>query len=155
MADNSEPILKGDKAPDVLLKDQDGNDFKLADQKGKKVLLSFHPLAFTDFCTLQMLSIEVNYDNFTKLNTVPVGISIDSGPIKKAWSDSMKLKQLKILSDFWPNGAVCRAYGMFRDQYGTAKRANVIVDENGIVTWVKVYKITYLPDINEVIEALK
>jgi len=44
---------------------------------------------------------------------------------------------------------------MFREQYGTSKRANVIIDENGIVSWVKVYKITYLPDINEVIEALK
>jgi len=92
MADRSEPIVKGDKAPDFTLKDQDGNDFKLSDRKGKKVLLSFHPLAFTGFCTLQMQSIEVNYDNIIALNAVPVGISIDSGPCKKAWSDSMKLQ---------------------------------------------------------------
>lgn len=155
MSDRTEPITKGETAPDFTLRDQDGNKFTLSEQKGKKVLLSFHPLAWTDFCTLQMLSIEVNYDNLTKLNTVPAGISIDAGPTKKAWADDMKLKQLKILSDFWPNGEVAKSYGLFRERYGTTNRANVIVDAQGKVAWVKVYEILYLPDINEVIETLK
>jgi peroxiredoxin len=155
MADRNKPITKGETAPDFTLRDQDGQEFKLSEQKGKKVLLSFHPLAWTDFCTLQMLSVEVNYKNFTSLNTVPVGLSIDSGPTKKAWADDMKLKQLKILSDFWPHGEVAKAYGLFRERYGTTNRANVIIDEKGNVAWVKVYEILYLPDVNEVIDTLK
>jgi peroxiredoxin len=155
MADRTKPIAAGEAAPDFTLKDQDGKDFKLTGQKGKRVLLSFHPLAWTDFCTLQMLSIEVNYGNFTKLNTIPVGLSIDSVPTKHAWAGDMKLKELKILSDFWPNGEVCRAYGMFRERYGTANRANVIVDEMGKVVWVKTYEILSLPDVNEVMDTLK
>jgi len=155
MADRKKPITKGETAPDFTLRDQDGQEFKLSEQKGKKVLLSFHPLAWTDFCTLQMLSVEVNYKNFASLNTVPVGLSIDAGPTKKAWADDMKLKQLKILSDFWPHGEVAKAYGLFRERYGTSDRANVIIDEKGNVAWVKVYEILYLPDVNEVIDTLK
>jgi len=155
MADRTKPIVKGEAAPDFTLRDQDGKQFKLSDHQGKRVLLSFHPLAWTDFCTLQMLSLEVNYDNFAKLNTVPVGLSIDSLPTKKAWADDMKLKQLKILSDFWPTGAVAKSCGLFRDKHGTAERANVIIDEKGKVVWVKVYEILYLPDVNEVLAVLK
>ncbi|MBN1693234.1 MAG: peroxiredoxin [Dehalococcoidales bacterium] len=155
MADRNKPITKGETAPDFTLKDQFGKDFKLTDYKGKKVLLSFHPLAWTGICTDQMKSLEKNYKNFAALNTVALGLSVDAVPTKKAWSDNMKLKHLKILSDFWPHGQVAKAYGLFREQGGTSERANVIVDEKGKVAWVKVYKISQLPPIDEVIEVLK
>jgi peroxiredoxin len=155
MVERAKTITTGETAPDFTLRDQDGNKFTLSAQKGKRVLLSFHPLAWTGFCTLQMLSLEVNYDNFTKLNTVPVGLSVDSLPTKEAWARDMKLKDLKILSDFWPTGAVAKACGLFRDKHGTAQRANVIVDEKGRVAWVKVYEILSLPDVNEVLAFLK
>jgi peroxiredoxin len=155
MADRTKPITDGETAPDFTLKDQDGKDFKLADQKGKRVLLSFHPLAWTGVCTRQMKALEANFKAITALNTVPVGLSTDPVPSKKAWADNMGLKQLRILSDFWPHGAVAKAYGIFREHAGTSERANVIVDEKGKVAWVKVYEISTLPDINEVIGALK
>jgi peroxiredoxin len=148
-------ISVGDIAPGFSLRDQEANKFTLSEMKGKRVLLSFHPLAWTGFCTLQMLSIEVNYDNFTKMNAVPVGLSVDSLPTKEAWARDMKLKELKVLSDFWPTGAVARAYGLFRDKHGTAERANVIVDEKSKVAWIKVYEVLSLPDINEVLAVLK
>ncbi len=145
----------GDTAPDFTLKDQFEEDFKLSAFKGKRVLLSFHPLAFTDYCTKQMLSLEENFDKLTALNTVPVGISVDAVPTKKAWADSMKLKKLRILSDFWPHGQVSQMYDMFRDKYGTSKRANVIVDEKGKIIFIKTYEILSVPDIQEVITFLK
>lgn len=52
----------GDLAPDFRLKDQNKEEVKLADLKGKKVILSWHPLAFTSVCTDQMRSLERNYD---------------------------------------------------------------------------------------------
>jgi len=155
MAERTKPIAVGETAPDFSLRDQDANKFTLSDMMGKQVLLSFHPLAWTGFCTLQMLSIEVNYENFTAQNTVPVGISVDSLPTKEAWARDMKLKDLKILSDFWPNAAVIKSYGLFRDKHGTAQRANVIVDAKGKVAWVKVYEVLSLPDVNEVLAVLK
>lgn len=155
MVDRNKPIAVGETAPDFTLKDQEGKDFKLSEQKGKRVLLSFHPLAWTGVCTKQMLSLEANFKTITSLNTLPVGLSVDPLPSKKAWADDMKLKNLRILSDFWPHGAVAKAYGLFREHGGTSERANVIVDEKGKVAWVKVYEISTLPDINEVIAALK
>jgi len=155
MAERSKPIAVGETAPDFALRDQDANKFTLSEMKGKRVLLSFHPLAWTGFCTLQMLSIEVNYENFTALNAVPVGLSVDSLPTKEAWSRDMKLKDLKILSDFLPTGAVARSYGLFREKHGTAQRANVIVDEEGKVAWVKVYEVFSLPDVIEVLALIK
>jgi len=155
MADRIKPITKGETAPDFTLRDQEGKEFKLSDQQGKRVLLSFHPLAWTGVCTAQMKSLEANYKTIASLNTLPVGLSVDAVPSKKAWADDMKLKQLRILSDFWPHGAVAKAYGLFREHGGTSERANVIVDEKGKVAWVKVYEISQLPDINEVIDTLK
>jgi peroxiredoxin len=155
MADRNKPISKGEAAPDFTLRDQEGKEFKLSDQKGKRVLLSFHPLAWTGVCTQQMKALEANYKTITSLNTIPVGLSVDAVPTKKAWADNMGLKQLRILSDFWPHGAVAKLYGLFREHGGTSERANVIVDEKGKVAWVKVYEISQLPDIDEVINTLK
>jgi peroxiredoxin len=155
MADRTKPIGAGEPAPDFTLKDQEGKDFRLSEEKGKRVLLSFHPLAFTGVCTQQMKALEANYSRFTALKTLPVGLSVDAVPTKKAWADSMGLKNLRILSDFWPHGEVAKAYGLFREHGGTSERANVIVDEGGKVAWVKVYEISALPDIDEVINALK
>ncbi|MEJ5230445.1 MAG: redoxin domain-containing protein, partial [Pseudothermotoga sp.] len=106
----------GSLAPDFALKDQDGNLVKLSDLKGKKVLLSFHPLAWTSVCANQMKSLEENYDTFEKLKTVPLGLSVDPVPSKKAWAESLNLKKLKILSDFWPHGEGAKLYDIFREK---------------------------------------
>jgi peroxiredoxin len=155
MADRTGPIAVGDAAPDFTLKDQWGKNFTLSRQKGKKVLLSFQPLAWTSICVNQMKTLEENYDTITSLKTVPVGLGVDTIPSKKAWSDHMGVKDLRMLSDFWPHGAVAKLYGIFREDGGTSERANVIVDEKGRVAWVKVYEMGHLPDVNEVIAALK
>jgi peroxiredoxin len=47
MQERKSPIQKGETAEDFVLKDQNGKEFKLSSMKGKKVLLSFHPLAWT------------------------------------------------------------------------------------------------------------
>ena len=155
MAERITPITVGEKAPDFTLKDQYGEDFTLAALTGRIVLLSFHPLAATGICTEQMKSLEAHYDDFLALNTVPVGISVDAVPSKKLWSDSMKLKNLRILSDFWPHGKVIREYGLFREKNGFSERANIIVGRDGKVNRVKVYEISTVPDIDEVIANLK
>ena len=61
----------------ISLKDQYSRTFDLLEQMGKRVLLSFHPLAWTDFCAAQMTSLEENQEKFGVLNTVAVGISVD------------------------------------------------------------------------------
>jgi len=148
-------LQKGETAPDFVLKDQDGKEFRLSDLTGKRVLLSFHPLAWTGICAKQMKSLEDNTGIFESLNAVPVGISIDSVPTKKAWASDLGIKKVRLLSDFWPHGKVAKLYNMFREKDGFSERANVIVDENGKITFSKVYELSELPDIEEIIEVLK
>jgi peroxiredoxin len=142
-------------APDFNLKDQNGKPVKLSGLKGKKVLLSFRPLAWTPVCHDQMLSLESHKDVLDKLNTVALGIGVDSAPSNKAWAQAMEIKNTHLLADFWPHGEVARSYGLFRENDGFAERANVVVDENRKVIFVKVYPTSQLPDIEEIIQFLK
>jgi len=43
-----EPVSTGAEIPDFTLKDQDGNDFRFSQARGRKILLSFHPLDWTE-----------------------------------------------------------------------------------------------------------
>jgi len=155
MAERKNPLQKGEMTPDFVLKDQNGKEFKLSELRGKRVLLSFHPLAWTRVCAQQMQSLEANKDTFESLNTVPVGISVDSVPTKKAWAESLGIKDIQLLSDFWPHGQVAKLYGIFREENGFSERANIILDENGKIVFSKIYEISQLPDINEIIGVLK
>ena len=141
-------------AKDFNLNDQDGTGIGLSSLKGKKVLLSFHPLAWTKLCAEQMKSLEKNLARFEELNTVALGISVDTVPSKNAWAKELGIKKTKLLSDFWPHGKVAGLYGIFREKEGTSERANIIIDENGKVVFVKVYPIAQLPDLEEIIKVL-
>ncbi|MDP3880295.1 MAG: redoxin domain-containing protein [Dehalococcoidales bacterium] len=155
MAERTTPVSPGETAPDFTLKDQRGQDFNLAGQRGKRVLLSFHPLAWTGVCAKQMQNLEARKSDFDSLNTVAVGISVDSVPTKQAWAKDLGIKETRVLADFWPHGQVAKLYGLFREKEGFSQRANVIVDEQGKVAFVKVYEISQLPDLDEVIGELK
>ncbi|ABX31196.1 alkyl hydroperoxide reductase/ Thiol specific antioxidant/ Mal allergen [Petrotoga mobilis SJ95] len=145
----------GDLAPDFKLKDQNGDDNSLSGFKGKKVLLSFHPLAWTGVCETQMKNLDLKYDELGKLNVVPLGISVDASPSKKAWAQNMKINKLKLLSDFWPHGEVARKYGIFDEENGFSKRANFLIDEEGKIEFVKVYELRDQPDLNEIMNYIK
>ncbi|MHB8157651.1 MAG: redoxin domain-containing protein [Desulfocucumaceae bacterium] len=147
-------IKIGQKAPDFVLKDQHNQEFKLSNLNGRKVLLSFHPLAFTKVCARQMQALEKNMKAFDLLNTVPVGLSVDTVPSKHAWAREIKIKNLRMLSDFWPHGKAAESYGIFRQEQGFSERANILIDEFGKVIWVKVYPIKELPDVKEVLKFL-
>ncbi len=148
-------VSVGDKATDFTISDQDDKDITLSDFKGKRVLLSFHPLAWTSVCAKQMVSLEKNKKSFDKLNTVALGISVDTVPSKKAWAKELGIKKTRLLSDFWPHGEVASEYDLFREKDGFSERANIIVDEKGQVVFVKVYPIAELPDTKEIIKVLE
>jgi peroxiredoxin len=112
-------------------------------------------LAWTSVCAKQMQTLEENYARFLELNVIPIGISVDPVPSKKAWAESLGIKKLRILSDFWPHGEVAKKYNIFIEEYGFSERANVIVDEDGEIIFFKIYPIRELPDIEEIFLFLK
>jgi len=158
MADTLEqtPMVRpGDIGKNFSLKDQNDKTFDLLENSGKKTLLSFHPLAWTAFCAGQMDSLEKNRDTLESLDTLAVGISVDSVPCKRAWAESLGIKNTRLLCDFWPHGKVAQAYGIFRDANGFSERANILVDGDQRVIFIKVYPVHSIPDISEIIDFLK
>jgi peroxiredoxin len=148
-------IVIGGTAPDFLLKDQHGQEVRLSDLKGKKVLLSWHPLAWTKVCAEQMKSVDKHYDEFERLGVMPFGLSVDTVPSKDAWAKELGLAKLRLLSDFWPHGAAADALGVFRKHNGFSQRANIILDGSQKVVFIKIYDIPQLPDIEEILAFLR
>jgi peroxiredoxin len=148
-------VALGEKVRDFTLKDHLGKDFTLSEFVGRKVLLSFHPLAWTSVCAKQMQSLEQNRDALEKKNTLAVGLSVDSVPCKKAWARELKIENTRLLADFWPHGSLAIQLGIFRDKEGFSERANIIIDEQGKVMFVKVYPISELPDMGEILKMLE
>ena len=152
---NTRTIWEGDIAPDFTLRDHHNREFKLSEFAGRKVLLSFHPLAWTSVCAEQMKALESRKAVFDELGTVAVGVSVDSFPSKHAWAREIGIKATRLLCDFWPHGAVAHALGLFREEEGFSERANLIVDERGRVAFIRIYEIPQLPDIEEIVAFLK
>ncbi|HOD15384.1 MAG TPA: redoxin domain-containing protein [Spirochaetota bacterium] len=148
-------LKPGEKAPEFTLKNQYGQEVSLSSLKGKKVLLSFHPLAWTGVCEIQMKSLETKFAVLEELNTVALGLSVDCVPCKKAWAEHMKVVKTHLLADFWPHGDVAALYGLFIDKLGSSGRANVLIDEKGNIEWSRVYEMSEIPDLEEVIRVLK
>ena len=148
-------IEVGDNFFDFVLKNQKEALVDTSLLTGKKLLLSFHPLAWTDICSRQMQSLETNFDIFQSLNTIPLGISVDSVPCKKAWAENLGILKTDLLADFWPHGGIASRLGLFIDRFGFSERANVIIDESKKAIFVKVYPLKELPDISDIIAFLK
>jgi peroxiredoxin len=147
-------VAIGKTVKDFTLKGQNSEDVCLSDYQGKNVLLSFHPLAWTPVCAMQMKTLEKNRKVFEKYNTVAFGLSVDSCACKSAWAKSLRIKNTKLLADFWPHGGVAKSLGLLRTE-GFSERVNILLDEKGRILWIKVYPIKQLPDIEEVFNVLK
>jgi len=148
-------IQVGDVFGDFSLKSHTEAAVDTAQLAGKKILLSFHPLAWTEVCAKQMQSLEANVETFQSLKTAPLGLSVDSVPCKKSWAKSLGIEKVDLLADFWPHGGIAAKLGIFIDKFGFSERANIILDAERKAIFVKVYPIRELPDIHEILDFLK
>ena len=71
-------LKTGDKAPEFDVLDQNGKSVKLADFRGRKVLLYFYPKASTPGCTIQSCRVRDAKEDFSELNTAVIGVSPDA-----------------------------------------------------------------------------
>ena len=124
----------GEKAPAFSLPDADGKTVKLADFKGRKVVVYFYPAASTPGCTKQACAFR---DSLAELNGVGidvVGISPDKPEKLAKFRDAEKLN-FPLLGD--PDKTVLTAWGTFGDKkmYGKTVqgviRSTFLVDEKG------------------------
>jgi peroxiredoxin len=143
----------GSAAPDFALKDQSQKEVKLADFRGKRVVMVFYPLDWSPTCTNEHVCLVNDYKRFEKLDAQVLGLSVDSAWSHKAFAEKMGI-QYPLLADFNPRGAVADKFGIYMSDKGITGRAIAIIDRAGKIGWFKQYDIPTVPDINEVAEAL-
>ncbi|TMK80704.1 MAG: thioredoxin-dependent thiol peroxidase, partial [Actinobacteria bacterium] len=134
---------EGSKAPAFALQDQDGKTVKLADFKGRKLLVYFYPKADTPGCTTQSCSVRDSKKDLAKLGVAVVGISPDK-PSKQLAFDQKYGLGFPLLSD--ADHTVAEKYGVWGEKvnYGRTYmgiiRSSFLIDENGKIgrAWYKV-----------------
>jgi peroxiredoxin len=127
----------GTVAPDFTLKDQNNQEVRLSDYRGRKnVLLVFYPLAFTGTCQGELSAIRDAPGDFSNDTTQVLTISVDSAYSHKVWADQQGY-DFPLLADFWPHGAVARAYGVFNEEKGYANRGTFLVGRDGVVCFTE------------------
>ena len=149
------PVEVGSDAPDFELAGHRSTQVRLSEFRGKKrVLLAFHPLAWTPVCARQVSAYQADRDRFDTHDTHVLVISVDSVPCKTAWAESLGGVDFDLLSDFHPAGEVARRYGVFRET-GISERAIFLVDRKGRIAFARVYDIPEQPDNAEIFRALE
>ncbi|MGE3342067.1 MAG: redoxin domain-containing protein [Vicinamibacterales bacterium] len=144
----------GSAAPEFSLRSHTGETVSLRDFRGKKhVVLAFHPLAFTPVCSVQMQTYEKDLAKYNALDAHILSLSVDAGPAKKAWAESLGGISFDLLADFHPHGHVASLYGVMRED-GISERATFIIDKTGTIVWARKYDIPQQPDHGEVLEQL-
>ena len=128
-------LVAGIEAPHFELPDSDMQSFSLASQQGKNnVVLYFYPKDDTPGCTLEANEFSALEDEFTKLDSIVIGIIRDDCLSHASFRDKYGLSVL-LLSD--PDARICKRYGVMYDKEVdgqkklSIKRSTFIIDRNG------------------------
>ena len=147
----------GAKAPAIALKDQSGKRVRLADFKGKPVVVYFYPKADTPGCTTQACSLQEALPTLKRLHAQVLGVSPDPPDKQRKFADKYGLR-FPLLAD--EDHAVAQAWGTWGNKtlYGrTFKgiiRSAFVVDPAGKVA-ATFYKVSPKATSGKVTEALR
>lgn len=143
----------GQTAPDFSLKDGEGRDWRLSDQRGKTVVLLFYPGDETPVCTRQMCSVRDRWEDYTATGAEVVGVSTDSPESHRKFAEHHGLP-LRLLSD--QDGAVARMFGATSWLPNRAARAVVVIDAAGVVRHNKAQPLSlFRPKDDDVLKAIR
>lgn len=132
---------------------------KLADYKGRWLILFSHPADFTPVCTTEFIGFTQRFEEFQKRNTEILGVSIDSIFSHLAWVQNIKEKMgvtvpFPIIADL--DMKVASAYGMVHP--GASDTATVrsvfVIDEKGMIRALVYYPMNAGRNIDEIIRLL-
>lgn len=155
-------LATGEVAPDFDLPALIGGVKKRFHLRGqleqKRVVLAFYPLNWEPVSARQLVEYQAVTEQFRRHNAEVIGISVDSIMNTTVWEREIGPLDYALCSDFWPHGAVSRAYGVFREREphaGTGQRAIFVVERNARIAYSKLYDWRELPPISETLDALR
>ena len=148
-------LKAGDKAPDFNAKDQDGNDVKLSDLKGTRVVLYFYPKDDTPGCTKEACSFRDADVVFRSKGIRVLGVSTDSEKSHQKFISKFQLP-FDLLAD--ADKQIVESYGvwaeksMYGKKYMGTLRKTFLIDGDGKI--VKIFdKVNVAEHADEVLEA--
>ncbi len=142
---------KGDPAPEFTLDGVPEGRYRLADQRGKVVVLAFYPGDFTPVCLRQLTHYESQREKLVATGATLWAISTDKLEKHERMAKSYALS-FPLLSD--PDGQVADEYGV-RSLMGRARRSVFLIDPKGIVRYrhEDLLSLTYR-SVDDLLEAL-
>lgn len=151
--------LIGEEFPRLEVKTTHGKKILPDDFRGKWFVLFSHPADFTPVCTTEFVAFQKRYDEFKKLNTELIGLSIDQVFSHIKWIEWIKEKlgveiEFPVIAD--DLGEVSRRLGLIHPSKGTnTVRAVFIVDPNGIIRAIVYYPQEVGRNIDEILRAVR
>ena len=113
---------------------------KLADYKGKWVILFFYPADFTFVCPTELGDLADRYEELKNLNTEILSVSTDTVFVHKAWhEDSDTIKKIKFPMVADPTHEISCKYNVLIEEEGLALRGTFIIDPEGILKTIEVH----------------
>ncbi|MEM5830778.1 MAG: peroxiredoxin [Candidatus Aenigmatarchaeota archaeon] len=152
-------IRLGDKFPEMQVVTTDGIKVIPRDYKGKWLVVFAHPADFTPVCTTEFVAFQRRYEEFKKLNTELLGLSIDQVFSHIKWIEWIKDKlgveiKFPIIAD--DLGEVSKKLGLIHPNKGTnTVRGVYIIDPEGIVRVMLFYPQEIGRNIDEILRIIK
>ena len=126
----------GDKAPEILGRDENGQEIKTSDFKGRKLVLYFYPKDSTPGCTSEAWNLRDNYERMLSKGYAVVGVSVQDEKSHKRFIEKYQLP-FPLIAD--TEHSLVEAFGVLGEKkmagrtYMGTIRTTFIIDENGVV----------------------
>jgi mycoredoxin-dependent peroxiredoxin len=124
----------GQVAPTFSTRNQHGQHVELAQVLGAPAVLLFYPWAFSGICTGELSALRDGLATSRIPDARFLAVSCDPMFSLRAFAEQERLR-FDLLTDHWPHGAIARAYGVFDDELGVARRGSFVLDASGRVAW--------------------
>ncbi|MGP1537983.1 peroxiredoxin Q/BCP [Bacteroides heparinolyticus] len=126
----------GDKAPDILGINEKGEEIRLSNYKGKKIVLYFYPKDMTSGCTAQACNLRDNYCELRKAGYEVIGVSVDGEKSHQKFIEKYDLPfslitdtDKKLVEQF----GVWGEKSMYGRKYMGTFRTTFIINEEGVI----------------------
>jgi len=129
----------GDKAPELLGRDENGNELKLSDFAGKKLVLYFYPKDATPGCTSEACNLRDNYERLMAKGYAVVGVSVQDERSHQKFIEK-HLLPFPLIAD--TDHALVEAFGVWQEKkmcgrtYMGTVRTTFVIDEQGTIAEV-------------------
>jgi peroxiredoxin len=151
---SSGALPAGTPAPDFTLPSGPDTDLRLADLRGRPVVLVFYPADWSPVCGDELALFNELLPEFQRHDAELVGISVDGVWCHRAYAEARHLR-FPLLADFEPKGAVSRAYHAYRQRDGFSERALFVLDRDGIIRWSYLSPVNVNPGADGILAALE